>query len=392
MSLRVRLTLWNVGALSLTVVLLGVLLREVITRQALAQMDQELIRRGAFVQENFRAGSPPTLPPAGFDGLPFLQIYDQTGHSRVQNTPAPDRETITQVLRSNTPQFSQNQEQRLYTVPLIRTFAFQTGLPLARVEQQRRAATQALVTLLPFALVVVAGLSFILTDRALRPLETAFERQKRFTADASHELRTPLSIVRAAAELGRAHATADTETRSLFSQIERTVDRMNGLVENLLLLARSDSGKLPLQREPLSLPAFLEERIAEVGLLFPQGATVVVEACPPVFTADPLLLTQLLQNVLGNALRHTPPNGTITLTATENTLTLRDSGPGIAPEHLPHLTERFYRVDSARARKGGGAGLGLAICQGIAHAHGGTLTITSVQGQGTTVEIFLPQP
>ena len=225
----------------------------------------------------------------------------------------------------------------------------------------------------------------------MRPLEAAFERQKRFTADASHELRTPLSIVKTAAELGRTNTGADEESRALFARIEKTADRTASLVTNLLQLARSDSGKLPVGREAIDLPAFLTEVTDEARLLFPGGATLKIGACAPLLHADPQLLSQLLHNLLTNALRHTTKEGTVTVSATENTLTVADTGAGIAPEHLPNLTERFYRADTARARQGGGTGLGLAICMAIVEAHSGKLTIESTLGTGTIVRAFLPQ-
>src|SRR5262249_13689918 len=107
-------------------------------------------------------------------------------------------------------------------------------------------------------------------------------------------------------------------------------------------------------------------------------------------------LARLFRNLVENAIRHTPPDGRIILSAraegeTQVLLTVADTGEGIAPEHLPHVTERFYRVDSGRARAAGGAGLGLAICRSIAESHGGTLRIRSAPGQGTTVEVRLPR-
>jgi signal transduction histidine kinase len=395
MNLRLRLTLSNVALLSLTLVLLGVLLRGIVARQALAELDRELTVRGQFVQQNFgRGGVPQTPPPGGMDGLPFLQIYDAQGRSRVHNSLAPDPTAIKQTLQTDQPRFTQTNTQRLYTVALHASqgsLAFQTGLPLSRVEQQVRAASQALLTLLPLALILVTGLSLFLTDRSLRPLEAAFDRQKRFTADASHELRTPLSIVKTAAELGRTNTGADEESRALFARIEKTADRTACLVTNLLQLARSDSGNLPVSCDTIDLPAFLTEVTDDARILFPGGARLEIGSCAATLYADPQLLSQLLHNLLTNALRHTTKEGTVIISATENTIMVADTGTGIAPEHLPHLTERFYRADTARTRKGGGTGLGLAICQAIVEAHSGKLTIESTLGRGTIVHVFLPQ-
>ena len=124
--------------------------------------------------------------------------------------------------------------------------------------------------------------------------------------------------------------------------------------------------------------------------LFPGGPTLNLEVHGECVMGDPLPLEQVLFNLLDNALRHTPPEGTVTLSALPNGFRVTDTGTGIAPEHLPHLTERFYRADAARARRMGGTGLGLAICKSLIEAHGGTLTIQSARGEGTCVTVELP--
>jgi signal transduction histidine kinase len=170
-------------------------------------------------------------------------------------------------------------------------------------------------------------------------------------------------------------------------------------VEELLFLARADAGGLARDVGPVCLIEALEEAAAAVSRPgYPRNGCW---PCIRLESIDPTLmvrgsgseLTRLFTNLLENAVRHTPPEGTVAVSAvvdaTSVTVTVRDTGVGIAPEHLPHLGERFYRVDAARSAGTGGTGLGLAICRSITEAHGGRMTIESKVGEGTAVRIRL---
>jgi len=232
-------------------------------------------------------------------------------------------------------------------------------------------------------------------------LETAFaqlaesvEQERRFTADASHELRTPLTTIKAHTSLALRGERSPETYRKALKAIDGAADLMTQLVQDLLLLARSDSGQLALDCQPISLQELVDDTIE---LAHHEGqAPIHVAIAEPALTmhGDPHHLTRLLLNLLDNALRHTPPEGQVTLAAVrmgeEVHITVADTGEGIAPEHLPHLGERFYRADTARTRQHGGTGLGLSICRGIVAAHGGSLTIDSNLGRGTTVTVVLP--
>jgi heavy metal sensor kinase len=231
-------------------------------------------------------------------------------------------------------------------------------------------------------------------DEMLARLDGAFERQRRFTADASHELRTPLGIIRSQIDvaLGRPRS-AEYHARVLASVRDET-DRLTRLTESLLTLARADDGEA-IARHTVDC----EDLVAEVGAHVAPRArdlgvhlSVQVGECPLVL-GDANWLTQLLLNLLDNALRHTPRGGRVELsvqsTDQQVAISVADSGEGIAPEHLPHLAERFYRVDRARGRNGG-AGLGLAISAWIARVHGGVLHIESTVGHGTLATVLLP--
>jgi signal transduction histidine kinase len=226
-------------------------------------------------------------------------------------------------------------------------------------------------------------------------LEGAFVRQKRFTADASHELRTPLAVIKAATSFLLEGDDPLTERqRRTLSRADRTVDRANTLVSDLLLLARSENGTLTTQLETVELPELLSEaiRAAEAGQPSPH-APVLLEAEPRPLTTDPKLVHRLVVNLVSNALRHTGAEGRVTVHASltdKFVLTIADTGEGIAAENLERLGEPFYRPDASRAREQGGVGLGLALCKEIVSTLGGELVIESTLGVGTTVRVSLP--
>jgi heavy metal sensor kinase len=232
-------------------------------------------------------------------------------------------------------------------------------------------------------------------DAMIGRLDGAFERQRRFTADASHELRTPLGVIRSQSEVALSRPRSTEYYERVLASIRDETGRLTRLAESLLILARADAGKA-LTLEEIDY----ENLVAEVSAGVAPSArearvrlSVQLDDCPSVL-GDETWLTQLLLNLLDNAIRHTPAGGELMVslsTARDGALVqVADTGEGIAPEHLPHLFERFYRVDASRSRADGGAGLGLAICQWIARAHGGDLTIASTLGVGTTVSVWLP--
>ena len=310
----------------------------------------------------------------------------------------------------------------------------QLAFPLDGVLREINALTSTLLALAPLALLAVGLGGAFLTGRALRPvreiaetaarlgasdlserlpvtgrdefselsssfnamlarLEEAFDRQRRFTADASHELRTPLSIVKANTSLALEHPWPEKRYHEFLAAIDAAADRQSRIVEELLFLARADAGGLARDVGPVCLIEALEEAAQTVSR--PDRPCIRLESLDPALMVpgSGSELTRLWTNLLENAVRHTPPEGEVTVSAMADamsvTVTVTDNGEGIAPEHLPHLGERFYRVDASRYSGTNGTGLGLAICRSITEAHGGRITIESKVGEGTAVRVRL---
>jgi two-component system OmpR family sensor kinase len=233
-------------------------------------------------------------------------------------------------------------------------------------------------------------------------LEQAFNQQKQFVADVSHELRTPLTALGGGLEMLLLGADrGDPEaSRRLVRGMYAEVERMNRLTQDLLTLTRLDAGRAEMSLENVDPQALLETaREQAEHLAQGQEISVMIEPETPLLRADLDRLRQVLLNVLDNAIQHTLASGSIHLSARPSAagamveIEVRDTGYGIPAEALPHIFERFYRADPARARasqRSGGTGLGLAIAKGLIEAQGGTISITSEVGIGTTVTIRLP--
>ena len=316
----------------------------------------------------------------------------------------------------------------------------QAAYPLTEVNRTIAGLDRALLLLIPLALLGAGLAGAALTGRVLRPvrrmteaaaamgdapsarlpvqgedefgqmantfngllsrLDTSFqkqaqvlEQQRRFTADASHELKSPLTVIQGTANQISYGGLTDAESREAGGEIAEAAAQMSRLVRDLLLLARSDEGRMGQNRVPLFVRDVLAQAVARAPR---QGIPITLQVSDEALAvcANEDEMVRLFANLLQNAVQATPPEGKIEAEAwrdgADAVVAVSDTGSGIAPEHLAHLGERFYRTDFARARRDGGTGLGLSICRGIVQAHGGTVTFASVPGVKTTATVRLP--
>ncbi len=234
--------------------------------------------------------------------------------------------------------------------------------------------------------------SWLLAGRSLVPAQEAWERQQTFVANASHELRAPLTLLRASAEVAERKLPPNSPSRPLMEDVLRETDVMARLVEDLLLLSRLDAGAVRLDVQPVDLAALVRdvaapfERVTE-----DRGIRLEAEATRVVALGDAARLRQVVLILLDNALRHTAAGGWIRVSSAEEgeqaVIIVSDNGSGIAPEHLPHVFERFYRADEQGST---GSGLGLSIARTLVRAMQGEIHLESRPGQGTLVALRLP--
>ena len=231
-------------------------------------------------------------------------------------------------------------------------------------------------------------------------LEASFSALRTFVADASHELKTPLTVMRAGVERALTDPHTAPESIALLDETLQEVRRMTELVDTLLTLARVDEGRMELHTEPVELHALLHE-VHETAQMLGEEAGLEVSlelpAEPVVVQADAARIRQLVLNLVSNAVKYTPSGGRVWLALTAGpgtaTISVRDSGIGIAPGDVDRVFDRFWRADAARSRTGErpGIGLGLSICKWIAEAHGGSIAVTSRPGRGSTFTVTLPR-
>jgi two-component system, OmpR family, sensor kinase len=228
-------------------------------------------------------------------------------------------------------------------------------------------------------------------NQTLERLERLFRSQQRFLADVSHELRTPLTSVRGNLDLMKRMGEYDQESMIV---IQEEMERMSRLLGDLLLLARADTGGLPLRFEPVELDNVLFDVYRQISRIDKSVTVELAEVDQVIVRGDEDRLKQVILNLVDNSIKYTPSGGSVQLRLRKEDgraiLSVTDTGVGIPAEDLPHIFDRFYRVDKSRNREQGGSGLGLAIVKWVVQAHGGRIQVESSVGAGTTFTVNLP--
>lgn len=250
------------------------------------------------------------------------------------------------------------------------------------------------LTVIFSALAAIIGLW--MSKKAMVPIATSFQRQREFVADASHELRTPLAILHSSLEVLEAEEELSPFSEQIVDDMKDETKRMTALVGDLLTLARADSDAIQLEKQTFSLPPVVDAMARSFQRLADKKEISFHVARPDdvVVYADEKRIQQLFYILLDNAMKYTPKKGSVHVQVhvqhDKLIMDITDSGIGISKQDISRIFDRFYRVDKARSRKLGGSGLGLSIAQWIVDAHHGTITVQSVEQQGTTFHITLP--
>jgi signal transduction histidine kinase len=428
-GLRIRLTLWYCGVLSVALVLFGVALYLGAQYFLLSPIEHDAMMHAQAHAQMWLSGHlddacplsqhPEQFGPSspGFQMPEMIACFDQHGtllpQSHTIGLPPAFLRNIAPVqaaLRTDQPATDTinggDDVGPIYCYALAVPNTGGSGNNGVVLIGEAIGAQEAALSSLLALLLVLGGAALLgasigglfLADRALAPARLAWSNQQRFIADASHELRTPLTLLRADAEvLLRSRERLPAEDAALLEDIVAEANHMGHIASNLLTLARLDAGAIHREHEVVNLGALTQRTVRRVAALAEQrGVTVQLEETGDdiYVIGDSVLLEQAALGLLDNAIKYNRSGGQVNVRVEKRDgqalLEIRDTGIGIPPEHLPHLGERFYRVDKARSRKAGGTGLGLSIARGIAASHSGELHLASVPEKGTTATLILP--
>lgn len=455
MSLRARLTILYSTILGGVLVLFGLAVYGLIPAVLLSQIDDILERNARdliSVARIDQEGRFVFSQRVSLDSSVLSQIWDTDGRligsTQSLEPDSPLRSPLDlDTLAAESPVFTSptigNTHFRVLTVPLYSDGepigTLQSGTSMTIVDAARASLVQRLLALSAVAVLLAGFLGWMSARRALSPiasvtntalqitraddlsrripmkgvqddevghlvnafndtiarLEKLFATQRRFVADIGHELRTPLTVIRGNVDLMRRMGTEDEQ--SLHS-IELEVQRLSRLVEDLLILAQAESGKLPMDRRRVEMDTVLLEVCNHANVLSAGRVDLEIGEIDQVLVCgDRDRLKQVALNLLANAVKYSADGGKVVVTLTKDAeqtyLRIEDDGPGIPEEDLPHIFERFYRGDKARHRHGqdgSGFGLGLSIAYWIVHNHNGQIEVQSQFGQGTTFTVRLP--
>jgi signal transduction histidine kinase len=412
--MRWRLTIGYAGIFALILLLLATSAVVGFSRELTNQQDTLLTQEAKDVERNLLDGDHREVLAEGSAEYSWVAL-DPEGHVTDRDPSAatlgtlglPSKELARQTLEedegvSATIHGPQGRV-RVVSMPMREESGEVVGVvQYARsLEEVQQTIGRLVLLLLPLGLGGLGAALFgglYMAGRAMRPARESFEKQRAFVADASHELKTPLTLIRADAEMVLYRGHLNQEDRKLVEHALAETDRMGAILSDLLLVARLDAGEADLATKPFDLVSVLSEEAERFGV---QAAAkeirleVRVPGELPV-RGDPKRTGQILSVLLENAVRFAPPGGSIAVSGRLQDrwveASVRDTGPGISPQHLPRVFDRFYRVEASRTRgKGAGTGLGLAIARELARAQDGDLVAESAKDGGAIFRLRLPR-
>jgi two-component system OmpR family sensor kinase len=454
LPVRARLTAWYVLLLAVILAALGSFLLLRLRADLLAEVDNTLDSQAAGTLADSDGGLEPmpAARVAGLPrGQTVAQLLSPTGQVRARaGTAAPAGSLLTPAMLRQALAGEQVRAEvrsgpnraRYRVLGLRRTgressTVLVVASPLADVDRSVERLRLLLLVAGPMALVLAGGGGWLLARTALRPvgkmteqaeaigadrlhdrvsvpdavdelnrlartlngmldrIEHGVVEQRRFVADASHELRTPLAVMRAELEVALRGDDPAADASEVLGSAAEEVARMSKIVDDLLTLAHRDENSLELLLVPVDLGGIAAEVAGQLRPLAEEGGVrLVVEAPSVPVVADQARVTQAVTNLVDNAVKYTGAGGSVRVRVWEQDggggLAVSDTGPGIGPEDLPKVFDRFFRLDAARTRARGGSGLGLAICKELVEAHGGRIWAESVPGGGSTFTLTLP--
>jgi signal transduction histidine kinase len=407
-NIRLRLTVGYVGIFALLVLLLGMVAIFAFSRELTQQQDELLAQEARNTTNNVLEGNKSEVLAAKSDEFGWIALHrDGEVMDRNYTTKSlglPSEEVFQETLKEEdmvaaTVQGT-NGSARVVSMPMYESGEMVGVMQYARSLQRVQETVDKLVlVLLPLGLGGL-GLAAIggayMAGRAVRPVREAFDRQRTFIADASHELKTPLTLIRIDTEVLQS-ALENPDNRELAGEVLAEADRMSVILSDLLTMTRLDAGVLDVARKPFDLSNLIREEAERFKVRAARKEVRLEVRIPDELLAsgDPARTGQILVALLDNALRFTPSGGRVEVAASEQNgrveATVTDTGPGISPEHIPRVFERFYRAEDARGRAdGAGTGIGLAIAMGLAHAQGGDLEAENGKGGGAVFRLRLP--
>jgi signal transduction histidine kinase len=407
-GVRWRLVAWSAGTTLVALALLGSALYFAVSGSLESSGKEQLALRMNDVKQFLsEARLPPARAPIGLTvggrasgTFAFIVQPDlQSIGPDVGLTGLPDGEAIavaragrTDVRRLDV----QGTPVRVLTEPVLRGGETYVVQVVQDISGEQRILSVLLTVLLAGGVVAVLGamiVGAIYARRALVPIRESLRRQREFAADASHEFRTPLAVIKSSVDYLERHAVEPIATAGeTLRDIRDEVDHLTALVGDLLLLARTDSGIVELEPMPVDLAEVAEEAVRSVThLADAKRVRLMLDPAPTPYVGDPLRLRQLVTILADNAIAHAPAGTTVTVrvgsSADAAHLAVDDEGPGVRPEDMAHVFDRFWR---ARGAPAGGTGLGLAIAAWIAERHGGTIGVSNLPNHGARFQVRLP--